>query len=317
MPPTSKITHFAIFGERCSGTNHASAWIAKNTGLIERKDGGWKHGAMNLAVLKSGPPTLCVLVTRNLPDWLRSLHLQPHHFGPEMRGLPFEQFIKRSARSIWDHQMGVLPKSAKFGTAIETEQHKGKPYANLMRLRLHKHRAWLRQMEELPDALPLRHEDLMAQPQHTMSRLLDACGLPQRADTIPISTYKGREQDPGFQARKYMPIGPAAREYILEQVDWEIEARLGYDTRADLEAAAAIDGHVDWDLLRESLADRPELLAMLDHIACKLRDQEDEVRHTEQLAISQRKYLKSLFHAIEQARPTLFPWKRGRLTSGN
>ena len=311
-PVTSKITHFTVFGERCSGTNHAAAWIHQNTGLVERRHFGWKHGAIDVRALKKSPQTLCVLVTRNLPDWLRSLHLRPHHLCPEMRGLPFDLFIKRRAESIWDHQMGVSPRSAKFGTLIESETWKGKPYANVIRMRRHKHKVWLDQGDQLPNALHLRHEDLLARPVEMLHKILTACRLPLRDDPAPVSAYKGQTEKKQYPPFPSAPIGAEAMRHIMEQVDWEMEARLGYDTRADLEAASFVEPGIDFDLLRTALAGHADALSMLDALERKLLAQEHQLGHALLLARTQKRYLKTLFEALERTQPRFLPWKAKR-----
>ncbi len=307
-----KITHFTVFGERCSGTNHAAAWIQQNLGLAYRMDFGWKHGPMELPKLKKAQATLCVLVVRNLPDWLRSLHLKPHHLSAKMRGLPFPQFIQCRVHSILDHTMGVLPGEAAFGTLMATEQHQGKPFANLIRMRRHKHRLWLKQLAQLPTTVVLQHERLTTKPELALQQVLALCNLPAREGAVPVMSYKGQEQAGDFKPKRYAAIDAASIAFILEQVDWEIEDQLGYDTRADLEGARAGDYSASIDLLRQSLTDRPQALALVDKLQAQLALQQDQLRHAEFLTQGQRKYLISLFHAIERSQSQTLAgrWKR-------
>jgi hypothetical protein len=310
--PFMSITHFTVFGERCSGTNHAVAWIEKNLGLKHRADFGWKHAAIDLPKLKKEPDILCVLVVRNLPDWLRSLHIKPHHLSPEMRGLPFPLFIKRSVHSVFDHTMGVSPRDAKFGVVMPGEQHQAKPYANLIRMRRHKHRVWLKQLANLPHAVVLRHEDLLHQPALVLQKLLTLCNLPSPPSQSlhEVSQYKGKEGAQPFQPNAYAPICSTALQHILEQLDWEMETQLGYDAHADLQAARRSEQDLQFDALREALVDQPKHLSILEEIAQRLEDQGSQLRHQELVSQSQRKYLISLFHAIERSRSkfSFWPW---------
>lgn len=306
-----KISQFTIFGERCSGTNHAAAWIQGNLGLEYRKDFGWKHGMMSLAELKKAEHVLCVLVVRNLPDWLRSLHLKPHHMSPKMRGLRFHEFIKRRVDSVLDHAMGVSPRDPGFGKAIASEQHNGKTFANVIRMRRHKHRGWLKDMEKLPHAVVLRHEDLVENPRQVLRQLERICDLPAREDVVPVARYKGQDTASEYKPKRYAGIDALAMRHILEQVDLETEIRLGYDTMADLKVAALPEENVDVEALRHALIGMPEQLAAVDALLARLVSQTEQIHHAHELSQGQRNYLISLFHALERARPTrrIWPWR--------
>lgn len=305
------ISQFAVFGERCSGTNHATAWIEQNFGWRYGPDFGWKHGAIEVPKLKKSPHTLCVLVVRNLPDWLRSLHIKPHHLSPEMRGLPFFDFIKRRVETIRDHTYGAAPGDRAFGELLTAEQKQGKPFANLIRLRRHKHRLWLKQLTELPTAIVLRHEELTQEPMQAMRKLAAVCKIPPLASIKAITTYKGREGRENFAPNSYAPICEVAMQHIPSQVDWEIETQLGYDTRADLMAARLSEGPLNFAALKEALGGNSEQLSNLKQIEDHILHQESKLRHQELVTQSQRKYLISLFHAIARSRPRfpLWPWR--------
>ena len=306
-----KISQFTVFGERCSGTNHAAAWIKENTGLEYRMDFGWKHGGIPVTDLQKSAGVLCVLVARNLPDWLRSLHLKPHHMSPKMRGLTFYEFIQRRVDSVLDHTMGVSPRDPAFGQSIMSEQHNGKPFANVIRMRRHKHRCWLKDMEKLPHAVLLRHEDLVNNPMRELRRIERICQLSARQDVVPVARYKGQDTAGVYQPKKYAGIDGLAMRHILEQVDLETEIRLGYDTPADLLASALPEDAVDVGALRQALIDKPEHIATLDALLARMASQSDQLDHAKALSQGQRKYLISLFDAINRARPArrIWPWQ--------
>lgn len=202
---------------------------------------------------------------------------------------------------------------------MAAEQHDGRPYANLIRMRRHKHKVWLKQMDLLPCALHLQHEEMTRQPVQALHKLLAACGHPLRDDPVAVTAYKGKEGGEEFKPRSYAPICDEAMRHIEEQVDWEMEARLRYDTRADLAAATGGNPTVEINVLRSSLNGQPKPLAILEALEQKLRLQEDQLRHAELLSQGQRKYLISLFHALERARPKwpFWPRNRGQAKPGN
>lgn len=307
-----KCTHFTVFGERCSGTNHAAAWLSRNTGLAYRTDFGWKHGRMPIDDLRKADGLLCVLVVRNLPDWLRSFHLKPHHLSPKMRGLPFHEFIKKRVDTVYDHTMGVSPRDAKFGTWIESEHHHDKPFANVIRMRRHKHHRWLLDMEQLPRTILLRHEDIVGEPMQVLHRVLGCCGLPARDSVALVTGYKGQPVGAAYAPMRYAALAPESVRHILEQVDMEVESRLGYATLADVQAASFAAGDLDAGILRNALAEQPEQLAMLDALLARLDHQEAQIRHADALARGQRKYLLSLYAAIGRSRPAFAFWPWGR-----
>jgi hypothetical protein len=307
--PHSSLTHVAVFGERCSGTNHAVSWIQQNVGLKPLENYGWKHAAIRMESFPKDAHTLVVLVVRNLPDWLRSLHLKPHHLSPEMRGLPFADFIKRRVTCIWDHTLGVSPRHPAFGTEVLTERHHEKPFANLLRMRKHKHRLWLKQLAQLPHTLILQHETLLDEPDLVLEKFRALGFTIQAPEALPVTSYKGKGTD--YQKNQYAKIEPAAMRSILEQVDWETEQRLGYDTQADLQAAAE-EVPFDWESLRTALAGHPTLF---NSVTKQFHQQSLALAQAQKLVQNQRKYLLSLLAAIKRARPrwSWFPARLPRL----
>ncbi|MBP7948971.1 MAG: hypothetical protein KA004_04895 [Verrucomicrobiales bacterium] len=303
------ITHFTVFGERCSGTNHAVTWLEKNTGLRHRSDLAWKHGMIPTDRLRKDRNTLCVVVARNLPDWLRSLHIKPHHLSPKMRGLTLHEFATRRVESMLDHTMGVSPHDRRFGEPLPGEQHQGKPYANVIRMRRHKYRQWLKDMGRLHHAVLLRHEDLVWHPEAAYASLQQVCPLPERTAFERVDTYKGATLAVTYKPKVYAPLSAETVRHVLEQMDPAVETQLGYDSATDVQAAAMSATTPDTALLRTTLDGHPAALAALEAMETKLREQQSLLLHADAQRESLRRYLHTLTHAITSTRRRFAFWR--------
>lgn len=282
-----KFREFKVLGERCSGTNHAKALIEKNLPLVERSACCWKHGIADPEAFHKNRDLLFVLVVRNLPDWLRSLHLTPHHLSPVMRGLSLGEFIRHEVRSVLDLSSGVSPLDPMFGSPLVGDEFPFSkecgpdgPFSNLIQLRSYKHHAWLDAVAKMPKSLVLRHEDLVSDSERCLCRVAELVAMPPPKFVEPVKFYKGQRAMGDFKPLQYAHFTQEEANFVLEQVDVALETRLGYDVISEVRGAT-------------HRAETP---------AEEMAFQASRHRHTERQLAEMRNYLNSVFAEYEKAR---------------
>ncbi len=234
------IRYVQIFGERCSGTNYLASLVQKNFEGVEiTKDFGGKHwfvkdhpprGRPNRSTdhqcvrpLSDSDDTLFLIIHRGPLDWLRSLHAKPYHAAGH-RGLPFAEFLRKPWLSYETRRMHPLwPEDAQGYYFIEEAE-------NVLRLRTLKLRHLLGLRDVVSHVAFLGYEELALDP-GLLAEVADRFDvrLGQRPP-VDESFYFGGGPLRTFTApKRYPPIAPPDLDFIRENLDWEIEARIGYE----------------------------------------------------------------------------------------
>ncbi len=225
-------TGFAVFGERCSGTNFARALIKRNLGLAVRDDLGWKHGFAHMLAIPED--VLVVVVVRDAFDWAKSMFAKPWHADAQMQRLGFSQFLRAPWTSVVDRpDYFGLPRGCDLiGAPLQLDRHPitGAPFANIFRMRNAKTAAFLGFEARHANFVALRHEALARSPESVLGHLREAFGLEEGDGFRGVHRRLGSRFAPKVADRPAAPqeISPADRAFILEELDLRQERRLGY-----------------------------------------------------------------------------------------
>lgn len=227
MPPH----RIQIFGERCSGTNWIAELLRRNLpGIRIVDDFGWKHG---WPPEHPGPSPDCifVIVHRDPFDWLQSLHRMPWHAAPELRGVPFGQFVRTPWRCLWGADVDSVDEDRR-GTEMlhERDPATGAPFANAMRLRAAKARAWDALRSVVTHHLGVRYEGVLADPRAFVRDFAVRFGLRRWPWFRAVTTWKGGRDK--FVPKAAPPIQPSDLAWILSELDIDLERAHGYDVTA-------------------------------------------------------------------------------------
>lgn len=232
-PRAPAVARLQLFGERCSGTNYLHRLIERNIpGLPVVFDFGFKH-APPLQLHQPLHDCLFCVIYRDPFDWIRSLHAKPWHVVPELRHKPFGEFIRSPWHCVWDEQTNTPPASPSFGTEMLHERHPdtGQRYANPLQLRSDRLRRWQALEQHVPRFWWVQYESLMRYPQLLIRDVANHAGHGLAAAFQPVTTYKGFPCAPPYQPQRYPPIAPADHAFIVEQLDWDVETKVGYFAR--------------------------------------------------------------------------------------
>ena len=198
------ITHYKIYGERCTGTNYLEELMSTNFDIEMsrvRSHAGSKH-FFGFNKLENTDHVLFLCIVRNPVDWFNSLFKHPYHIPIENRSkLP--PFLNNEWYSIYD-------KPGKPLTGCEIIQDRniytGNRYKNIFELRHIKHKYLI---DDLPTKVKnyilIRHEDLLNDFESTMIEIKNK-GVPIKTNIeFPINIYwdcKKKRNKPLFNIDK-------------------------------------------------------------------------------------------------------------------
>jgi hypothetical protein len=187
------ITHFKIYGERCSGTYLLEDTICKNFEINywHHKKYGHKHFLHSIDFTNSDD-TLFICIIRHPIKWMNSLYRTPHHLPQEMCMTP-ETFTNHEV-TAWTYNPLRMVVHCRRNQAPELKDERnpftGEIYKNIYEMR-HVKNKWM--IEELPKLVKnhilIRYEDLVNDFQETMQKIKEK-GLKQKDVTHEIEDMK-------------------------------------------------------------------------------------------------------------------------------
>lgn len=229
---TTPIDNFQVLGERCSGTNFLTAFIARNTGLTQSRHLGWKHGYP--AFISVPRSTLVFLIVRNAHSWVRSMYSKPWHASPEIKALDFSSFLRAEWVSYVDKPgyFRLPERDKKNGEILQLDRHPitGEAFANLIQMRNLKNQAFLGLQNRKCNLVICQHEWLVDNIVPFQHALEEAFGLDFGGTAeVPKEHFGWSWPDRAKQIQK--PGKDLSEEdyaFLYTELDHEMEARLGY-----------------------------------------------------------------------------------------
>lgn len=229
---TEKIKRIQIYGERASGTNFLKQLLVKNIpNIAHTNQYGWKH-FFPPETFPNSNKCLFIVIYRNPFDWLRSIHLQPHHTHPSLRKISFSDFIRTEWHCIWDELANVLPDDEKYGKEMLFERNPktGDRFENIIKLRNAKNKAFEKLKKEVEFVEYVRYEDLIKNPLDFISKIKEKYNLFTTKEYNSIDTYKGITRKT-FVPKTYASISKNDLQFIKKNLDSSIEKQIGYDVK--------------------------------------------------------------------------------------
>lgn len=232
-----------LFSERCSGSNYFTALLSANVPEITfTTTYGFKHWLPTREIDPDEADVFFVLLVRSAFSWLPSFYAQPWHVDPALRQLSFSGFIRSEWRCIWGEEANVKKTDPKYGTEMLHERCGARPFLNVLEMRSKKHEAWLQLSHKTERFIVLRFEDLTQDPADTLFSLCRMMSVQSPENIENITSYKGKPLSLKRRAlqlvtlgllgkkriRRHTAITPNDVAFITDNLDWNIEASLGY-----------------------------------------------------------------------------------------
>lgn len=221
------IKRIQVYGQRCSGTNALIKLIENNfPELVFTEEFGFKHWLVPTDTMLPDD-VLIVIIARDPHQWLRSVYRTPWHAHPDLKALPFSDFIRAPWISVWDEDFwGITHESACFGKPIKEERCPvtGRPFDNVIAMRTAKLANWIEVASRARASAFLSHAMLVLEPVATLERIAKAASLPTARDWELLTSYKGAGAEP-FVPKRYPPLSLDDRQHVAAFLDDAIEAR--------------------------------------------------------------------------------------------
>jgi hypothetical protein len=224
-----RIDRIQIFGERCSGTNYIEHLLKQNLRFIKFIwPLGWKHSFCPPGA-EDADNCLFIVIHRNPLIWVRSLHQNPWHAAPQLRRLEFSDFIRHEWWCIWDEHAYKKPDDPVWGTEMMEERspETGERFSNVLRMRTAKIKNWTALKGKARNYLCICYEDLRDDPEGFIARLSEEFRIKRRRIFSEIHGEKGGTIP--YREKSYPPICDDDMEFILTELDMELEQSIGYD----------------------------------------------------------------------------------------
>lgn len=222
----TKLNSFMVKGERCSGTTYLENLIQHNLKVPVFNNQGWKHGYLSLVTLDSLDKnlfnSLVVMIFRNVFDWLRSFYLSPHHLEGSRAGVwevktTFSEFIRREVKNF------DCEKNERFFDIHPFYMDLPK---NVLELRKWKIEHWLNYNKLKKPVYYLRYEDLLENPEKIIKEINDNWfGVDFKFENC--NWYKN-SKNIEYKPKEYFKISEEDLEYLVENIDWDLEKKIGY-----------------------------------------------------------------------------------------
>lgn len=228
--PLDHLKYFTILGERCSGTTFIRYAIEWNLGLEYYPTCGKHFFGHDNSVFETEKmkETLVICVVRGPVEWIDSYFKRLHHVVPHN---------KRSIYNFLNNEFYTIYEVAPLkGEERMDDRHimTNYRYRNIFELRKVKHEFMLRELPQLvPYSMVLRYEDMREDYDNTLDRILERYNLERLENPYKIITqYKGTYT--ANYAIKPILLGSREQSHILNSIDREQEAEIGYKSNSSL-----------------------------------------------------------------------------------
>jgi hypothetical protein len=195
------ITHFTIFGERCTGTNYLEKILLLNFNVKVTWIYGWKHFPLKETEYVKTNNTLFICLVRNILDWLncfyKNMHYLPLQYNNDIT--ESEKINKFLNDEFWscDDRYGkpeILNELRVDDKFLDRNIYTGERYKNIFEMRSTKLRYLL---EELPKTVKnyifIRYEDLLYNFENTLTKIKNKGLYIKKIDIFPININKSSD----------------------------------------------------------------------------------------------------------------------------
>jgi hypothetical protein len=228
---------FIVKGERCCGTNYLEKLLVTNLSIAPYETLEWKHGYFSFGATDNFDKSidyLTLVIFRDVFDWLRSFYLTPHHLEGAQAGSwknrpTFSEFIRREVRMINDKS-----------NYKNMDRH---PFSlnnpkNILELRKWKTENWLNYKKLEKPVFYVKYEDLLSDPERIIREINDRwfnVDFIFKNWEIPArwsgAGYKKDTNLPYQKNKKYFDIPENDMNYLVENIDWDLEQQIGYSRK--------------------------------------------------------------------------------------
>ena len=234
---TVPLIKFAVFAERCSGSNYVESLLKLNFELVEdaychKHFPPWftvqriakQHKQYPL--FEKNEDVLNIIVFRNPYDWVRSLHNLPWHAVKSLFNIPFSKFI----RSEWklNPKVPVIVELAKYNSMLDINPDTKKNFKNVFELRTAKIKTMLLIKSHVANSYYVNYETVRDHPKEVIREIASLFDVKANPVYQPVIYYKGKEEKGVYTKKKYSPMTVKDHAFINDSLNKKLEAEIGY-----------------------------------------------------------------------------------------
>lgn len=228
---TMGITNFCLLGERVSGTCMLGSLLAQNIPGFRPVVFKHKLFFQDLDEIRRADTsgTLFVYVTREPIAWINSMCRTPYHAHGSLKNKDLGTFIRAEWMCVEDAASGVSQDSRTYGKEMLHERNPGtgERFPNVMAMRSSKIEHTLALGEMVENFIHVRLHDLQSDPETFVDSICRNYSLRRSEIFTPVKTVRGKGKVV-YKPTIYPELTPVDTEYVLRQLDLELEAVLGY-----------------------------------------------------------------------------------------
>jgi len=225
------VTNFCILGERVSGTCMLNSLLVQNIPGLTAVSYNHKHFFQDEDALRRADTskTLFIYITREPIAWLNSMCKSPYHAHVSLKNKDLSSFIRAEWFCVEDEASGVSQDSRKYGSEMrhERDPETGKRFRNVIAMRSSKIRHTLSLADIVENFVHVRLHDLQSDPETFLTAICTNYNLRRTSKFAPVRTVRGKGKVV-YTPSSYPELSDSDKEYILGELDLDIEARLGY-----------------------------------------------------------------------------------------
>jgi hypothetical protein len=234
---TVPLTKFAVFAERCSGSNYVESLLKLNFELVEdaychKHFPPWftipriaqEHKQYHL--FKKNEDVLNIIIFRNPYDWVRSLHNMPWHAVKSLFNISFSKFI----RAPWklNPKVPVIVEQAKYNSMLDINPKTKHPFKNVFELRTAKIKTMLLIKDHVANSYYVNYETVRDHPKEVIQEIASLFDVKANLVYQPVIYYKGKEEKGVYTKKKYIPMTVKDHIYINDILNKKLESEIGY-----------------------------------------------------------------------------------------
>ena len=225
------ISSFCVLGERVSGTCMLGTLIARNITGLKSVKFKHKHFFQDMGEISQSDTstTLFVYVTREPVEWVHSLCKTPYHTHLSLKNKGVSAFMRNEWYCVEDEASGVSQDSKLYGKEMlhERDPSTGERFRNVFKMRSAKIAHTLALGEMVENFVHVRLGDLQANPEGFIDSICDKYHLRKNKHFSPVTSVRGKGKVL-FKPTIYPSLSEEDTKYLLQELDLQAEAQLGY-----------------------------------------------------------------------------------------
>ncbi|CAN0300456.1 unnamed protein product, partial [Ectocarpus sp. 6 AP-2014] len=228
---TMGITNFCVLGERVSGTCMLRSLLAQNILGFKAVEFNHKHFFQDIDEIRRADTTrtLFVHITREPIAWVKSMCKTCYHTHQSLKKKDVSTFMRKEWHCVEDESSVVYQESPLYGKEMLHERNPstGQRFKNVLSKRSWKIARTMALRKTTENFVHVSLGDLQLDSEPFLAKICSAYNLRRSGNLIPVTTVRGKGKVL-YKPTVYPELSQDDEEYVLQELDLEAEAMVGY-----------------------------------------------------------------------------------------